>query len=413
MSEILKKTLTLSDAFRIAKPLRFNMMFKPVGSLCNLNCAYCYYLDKSDIYNKKSVMPLNILEKCIEEYLEINDAEEIIFDWHGGEPLMLGLGYFENIVRFQNRYKGNKKILNTIQTNGTLLNPDFASFFRNNNFLVGISIDGPQHIHDKYRLDKGGSPTFNKVLRGIELLHRYGVEFNTMTTINKAGEGKGLEVYDFLKRIGSHYMQFMPVVEYVNLKTNKITSPADEDSKLAPWSVDPIEYGKFMCEIFDHWVKNDVGRYFVNLFDSTLANYCGMNPGTCVYSETCGANAVVEHNGDVYPCDHFVYPKYKLGNVMERSLYDMVSSNPMVEFGIDKRNTLPTQCLQCKYYFACHGECPKHRFEKTLCGKNGLNSLCQGLHAFFSYTEPYMVEMRNLYFSGKSPSEIMYWNPNC
>lgn len=413
MSEILKKTLTLSDAFRIAKPLRFNMMFKPVGSLCNLNCAYCYYLDKSDIYNKKSVMPLNILEKCIEEYLEINDAEEIIFDWHGGESLMLGLGYFENIVRFQNRYKGNKKILNTIQTNGTLLNPDFASFFRNNNFLVGISIDGPQHIHDKYRLDKGGSPTLNKVLRGIELLHRYGVDFNTMTTINKAGEGKGLEVYDFLKRIGSHYMQFMPVVEYVNLKTNKITSPADEDSKLAPWSVDPIEYGKFMCEIFDHWVKNDVGRYFVNLFDSTLANYCGMNPGTCVYSETCGANAVVEHNGDVYPCDHFVYPKYKLGNVTEISLYDMVSANPMVEFGIDKRNTLPTQCLQCKYYFACHGECPKHRFEKTACGKNGLNSLCHGLHSFFSHTEPYMVEMRKLYFSGKSPSEIMYWNPNC
>ncbi len=413
MSKILKNTLTLSDAFRIAKPLRFNMMFKPVGSLCNLNCAYCYYLDKSDNYDKKSVMPLDILEKCIKEYFEINDTEEVIFDWHGGEPLMLGVEYFENVVRLQNRYKGNKKILNTIQTNGTLLNPDFTSFFRDNNFLVGVSIDGPQHIHDKYRLDKSGSPTFNKVLRGIELLHRYGVEFNTMTTINKAGEGKGLEVYDFLKRIGSHYMQFMPVVEYVNVKTNKITSPDDEDSKLTHWSVNPIEYGKFMCEIFDHWVKNDVGRYFVNLFDSTLANYCGMNPGTCVYSETCGANAVVEHNGDVYPCDHFVYPKYKLGNVTEMSLYDMVSANPMVEFGIDKRNTLPTQCLQCKYYFACHGECPKHRFEKTACGKNGLNSLCHGLHSFFSHTEPYMVEMRKLYFSGKSPSEIMYWNPNC
>lgn len=413
MSKILKNTLTLSDAFRIAKPLRFNMMFKPVGSLCNLNCAYCYYLDKSDNYDKKSVMPLDILEKCIKEYFEINDTEEVIFDWHGGEPLMLGVEYFENVVRLQNRYKDNKKILNTIQTNGTLLNPDFTSFFRDNNFLVGVSIDGPQHIHDKYRLDKSGSPTFNKVLRGIELLHRYGVEFNTMTTINKAGEGKGLEVYDFLKRIGSHYMQFMPVVEYVNVKTNKITSPDDEDSKLTHWSVNPIEYGKFMCEIFDHWVKNDVGRYFVNLFDSTLANYCGMNPGTCVYSETCGANAVVEHNGDVYPCDHFVYPKYKLGNVTEMSLYDMVSANPMVEFGIDKRNTLPTQCLQCKYYFACHGECPKHRFEKTACGKNGLNSLCHGLHSFFSHTELYMVEMRKLYFSGKSPSEIMYWNPNC
>lgn len=413
MSDWLKKTLTLSDACRITKPLRFNMMFKPIGSLCNLNCTYCYYLDKAGIYGKEPKMSLDILEKCIKEYLEINDSEEITFDWHGGEPLILGLEYFEKIVEFQNKYKSRKKIFNTIQTNATLMNADFASFFRDNNFLVGVSIDGPQYIHDKYRKDKGDFPTFNKVMRGIELLHRYGVEFNTLTTINKASEGKGLEVYDFLKRIGSHYMQFMPVVEYINNETNRITSPDDGNSKLAPWSVEPVKYGEFMCEIFDYWVENDVGEYFVNLFDSTLANYCGMNPGACVYSETCGANAVVEHNGDIYPCDHFVYRSYKLGNISEMSLSDIVSSNKMAEFGINKRNILPHECFKCRYYFACHGECPKHRFDMTANGEKGLNTLCKGLKRFFSYTEPYMIEMKNLYFSGKSPSEIMRWKPKC
>ena len=384
-----------------------------MGSLCNLNCAFCYYLDKADIYGEEHRMSLDTLEKCIKEYLEINDAEEITFDWHGGEPLLLGLEYFETIAKLQNKYKGRKKILNTIQTNATLINADFASFFRENDFLVGVSIDGPQYIHDKYRKDKGAFPTFDKVLRGIELLHRYGVEFNTLTTINKASEGKGLEVYDFMKKIGSHYMQFMPVVEYVNAKTNRITSPDDENCKLAPWSVNPVKYGEFMCEIFDFWVRNDVGEYFVNLFDSTLANYCGVNPGTCVYSETCGANVVVEHNGDIYPCDHFVYTRHKLGNICEMSLGDIVASDIMTEFGINKRNALPSECLRCKYYFACHGECPKHRFDKTVNGEQGLNALCKGLQLFFSYTEPYMIEMRKLYFSGKSPSEVMFCGPKC
>lgn len=413
MSGSLKNTLTLSDAYRIVKPLRFNMMFKPVGSLCNLKCSYCYYLDKGVPNVKDSIMPLDVLEKSIKEYLETNDSEDVTFDWHGGEPLALGLRYFENIIELQRKYKGGKRIFNTVQTNATLLDSDFASFFRNYNFLVGVSIDGPKHIHDNNRKDKGGAPTFNKVMRGIELLHRYGVDFNTLTTINKSSEGRGFEVYDFLKKIGSHYMQFMPVVEYVNIKNNKITSPDDEDSILTDWSVQPIQYGKFMCDIFDYWVKNDVGQYYVNLFDSTLANYCGLNPGTCVYSETCGANAVVEHNGDVYPCDHFVYPQYKLGNVKEMSLGEIVSSNKMMEFGINKRNLLPSKCLKCEFFFACHGECPKHRFDKTDNGKSGLNSLCEGLRHFFSHVDPYMKEMRNLFFMDKSPSEIMCWNPKC
>ena len=404
---MLKNTITLSDALRVSKPLRFNMMFKPVGSSCNLNCTYCYYLDKESCCVGEDAMSMKLLEKIIKEYIEINDNEQIVFDWHGGEPLILGLDYLKKIVEIQRRYRGNKNIYNTIQTNATLLNDDIALFLRDNNFLVGVSIDGPQDVHDKFRKDKGGNPTFLKVMRGIELLHRYSVDFNTMTTISKAGEGRGLEIYMFLKNIGSHYMQFMPVLECVNPKSNKIVSPDDKDASLAIWSVNSMEYGKFMCDIFDYWVKNDVGTYFVNLFDSTLANYCGLNPGTCVYSETCGANAVMECNGDIYPCDHFVYPQYKLANVKDVSLADIVSSEKLLRFGINKRNMLPKRCVKCRYYFACHGECPKHRFEKTEQNEFGVNSLCDGLYYFFSHVDPYMQRMKKIIMDGNDAKLIM------
>ncbi len=378
------------------------MMFKPIGSICNLNCNYCYYLDKAKMYSDNSVMSLGLIEKIIKEYIQINDNEQIVFDWHGGEPLLLGLDYFKKIVELQNRFKANKQIFNTIQTNATLLNDDFAQFFKDNNFLVGVSIDGPQDIHDKYRKDKGKQPTFLKVIRGIEILYRHGVDFNTLTTISKAGEGRGLEVYMFMKSICSRFMQFMPVLEYVNPLSKNIVPP-DEDEKIpTSWSVDSLEYGKFMCDIFDYWVKHDVGNYFVNLFDSTLANYCGLNPGTCVYSETCGANAVVEHNGDVYPCDHFVYKKYKLGNLNDSSLQEIMSSENITRFGINKRNSLPVKCLKCKYFNACHGECPKHRFAES-----GLNSLCEGLYYFYSHVEPYMLRMKELILEGKEARHIM------
>ncbi len=404
---MLKNTITLSDALRVSKPLRFNMMFKPVGSSCNLNCTYCYYLDKESCCVGEDAMSMKLLEKIIKEYIEINDNEQIVFDWHGGEPLILGLDYLKKIVEIQRRYRGNKNIYNTIQTNATLLNDDIALFLRDNNFLVGVSIDGPQDVHDKFRKDKGGNPTFLKVMRGVELLHRYSVDFNTMTTISKAGEGRGLEIYMFLKNIGSHYMQFMPVLECVNPKSNKIVSPDDKDASLAIWSVNSMEYGKFMCDIFDYWVKNDVGTYFVNLFDSTLANYCGLNPGTCVYSETCGANAVMECNGDIYPCDHFVYPQYKLANVKDVSLADIVSSEKLLRFGINKRNMLPKRCVKCRYYFACHGECPKHRFEKTEQNEFGVNSLCDGLYYFFSHVDPYMQRMKKIIMDGNDAKLIM------
>lgn len=407
MSEMLKNTLTLKDALRIAKPLRFNMMLKPIGSVCNLKCTYCYYLDKADMYDKQSIMPLDLLEKIIREYFEVNDSEQVVFDWHGGEPLLLGLDYFKKIVEIQRKYKKDKRVFNTIQTNGVLLDDDYVSFFKHNNFLVGVSIDGPQSIHDKYRKDKGENPTFVRVMRGIERLHRHAVDFNTLTTVSKAGEGKGLEVYRFMKDIGSRYMQFMPVLEYVSSIDGRIVSPDGENLSLTHWSVEPLEYGKFMCDIFDNWVRNDVGGYFVNLFDSTLANYCGVSPGTCVYSETCGANAVVEHNGDVYPCDHFVYPKHKIGNAEKSSLEEMMSSDKIVKFGIDKRNSLPSTCLRCKFYFACHGECPKHRFAKTKQGEAGLNSLCEGLYYFFSHVDSHMLKMKELIFEGKEAKLIM------
>lgn len=386
------------------------MMFKPVGSICNLNCSYCYYLDKQKMYGKESVMSMEVLEKCIKEYIETNGSDKINFDWHGGEPLLLGVDFFVKVVELQRKYRGNKRIFNTIQTNATLINDEFASFFKYYNFLVGVSIDGPRDIHDGFRRDKNNNATFDKVLKGLELLQHYGVDFNTMTTINKYSEGRGAEVYNFLKGIGSHYMQFMPVLEYVNPLNNNVVPPDERDSRLASYSVDAMEYGKFMCDIFDCWIKNDVGTYYVNLFDSTLANWCGVNPGTCVYSETCGANAVVEHNGDVFPCDHFVYEKYKLGNIKESSLEEIVSSVKMKEFGIDKRNALPSKCLKCKYYFVCHGECPKHRFNKSDKGEEGLNSLCDGLYYFFSHVEPYMEKMKAMFFEGKEVKNVMAEN---
>lgn len=406
MTDLLKNTLTLSDAVRLVKPLRYNIMIKIVGAMCNLNCHYCYYIDKSRLYKGNHIMPLNLLEKLIKEYIETNEADEVVFNWHGGEPLIAGLEYYKNIIKIQKKYSCNRKILNALQTNATLIDADFASFFKDNDFLLGVSIDGPQDIHDKYRIDKNGAPTFEKVIRGIELLHRYNVDFNTMTTINKASEGRGSDVYVFLKQIGSHYMQFMPVVEYVDVN-NHIVPPGTYNSKVATWSVSATAYGQFMCEIFDYWVKNDVGRYFVNLFDSVLANYCNVESGCCAYAETCGLNAVVEHNGDVYPCDHYVYPNYIMGNIAEKSIYEIVASDVMSRFGINKRNNLPKKCLRCDSLFVCHGECPKHRFNKTDIGEEGLSYLCDGYRLFYSYVKPYMLKMRALLMENRSPSEIM------
>ncbi len=421
MSDSFSKTLTLADAQRLSGPLAFNIMLKPAGSLCNLDCHYCYYLDKSEIYGgHEPRMSLAMLEKTVKDYIEANEVSEVQFNWHGGEPLVLGLDFYKRAVEFERKYSNGKIIHNSIQTNGTLMTRQWAEFFRDNDFLVGISLDGPEDIHDKYRRDKGGAPTFRKVVDAISLMNRVGTQFNTMSTVNRASEGRGLEVYGFLKSLGSHYMQFMPVVEHIKYPPGKdgkphrkarpfIVDPDTPDARIALWSVGEMAFGKFMCDIFDYWVRNDVGNYFVGQFDAALANWCGVPPGICVYAQTCGGNSVLEHNGDLYPCDHFVYPKYLLGNIAQRSIKEMMLSPAQTSFGINKRNSLPGTCRKCKWLFACNGECPKHRFNSAEGGERGLSALCGGYRLFYSHVAPYMDYMRDLLSRDLPPSAVIPW----
>ena len=413
-----KDTITLDDARRLSGPLAFSLMLKPAGSLCNLDCAYCYYLDKSEIYGgREPRMSLEDLERYVRSYIAACETEEVTFNWHGGEPLVLGLDFYRKAVEFQKRYGDGRKISNTLQTNGILINDECAGFFAEQRFLLGVSVDGPHEVHDRYRKDRGGAPTLDRVISGLRKLHAAGAEYNIMATVNSASEGRGLQVYQFLKGLGSAFIQFSPVVEHVvwpirNGRPDKharphIVDPSEEGASLAPWSVSPVGFGRFLCDIFDYWVRHDVGRVFVNAFDCTLANWCGAPPGTCSYAETCGGNAVVEHNGDVYSCDHFVYPKYLIGNIFRDSLKDMMSSPAQVRFGIDKRNSLPRKCLRCEFLQLCHGGCPKHRFNTTDSGQTGLNALCEGYRMFFSHSAGAMRMMKELLEQGKAPALIM------
>ena len=408
MGHPFKDTFTFDEALHYSEgPSAFNLMIKPAGSLCNLDCHYCYYLDKAEIYHgRQPRMSEDMLETLTKQYIESNDVPEVTFNWHGGEPLVMGLDFYRKAVELQRRFASGKIIHNTLQTNGTLVTPEWADFFRANDFLIGISIDGPADIHDKFRKDKGGQPTFNKVMHAVSLLRQRGVQFNTMTTVNKASEGRGAEVYRFLKSIGSRYMQFMPVVEHVMYPVDSqgrvqknarpyIVAPETPGAYLARWSVSSQGFGKFMCDIFDEWWKGDVGRYFVNLFDATLAGYCGVQPGSCSYAATCGDNLVVEHNGDVYPCDHFVYPEYFSGNIETVHLRQIATSDRQRRFGLNKRNALPSKCIACRYGHLCHGECPKHRFSKTDSGDTGLSALCSGYYMFFEHTSSRMLQMRD------------------
>lgn len=411
----------LDDALSFTGPLSFNMMFKPAGSLCNLDCRYCYYLDKSEIYGgREPRMSLEMLEKAVKSYIEANENDEVMFNWHGGEPLIMGIDFYRKAVEFEKKYAAGKTVYNTVQTNGVLLDREWADFFRENGFLVGVSIDGPEEIHDRYRKDKGGGSVFGKVVRGIECLKDGGVPFNTMTTINRASEGKGKEIYRFLKSLGSRYMQFMPVMEHVKYSTDSkgrpikgrmpwIVDPMEDGAMMAPWSVSSIGFGKVMCDIFDLWVRADVGSVFVGLFDATLANWCGIRPGTCIYDRTCGGNSVMEHNGDIYPCDHFVYPGYLLGNIMTGSLREIMRSGKQMKFGMDKRAALPYKCRKCKYLFACNGECPKHRFNRTDHAETGLNALCEGYYMFFEHVSPYMDKMAEFVSASKPAALVMQW----
>ena len=401
-----KDTLTLQDAVRITGPQAFNIMIKPVGSLCNLRCRYCYYLDKADIYGgKEPRMTYEMLETFIREYIAANDVPEVLFNWHGGEPLLMGLDFYRKAIQLQKKYASGKRIRNALQTNATLVTAEWAAFFRENGFLIGVSLDGPKDVHDCYRAGKGGGSTSERVVKGIAELYKAGVDSNIMATVNRTSEGRGLEIYQFLKGAGTRFIQFMPVLEHV--KDGRIVSPDEEGSQIAPWSVSAEGFGRFLCDIFDYWVRHDVGSVFINQFDSTLAMWCGEQPGTCTFAQTCGGNSVIEHNGDLYPCDHFVYEDYRIGNVLETDLRTLMASEKQIRFGIDKRNGLPKKCVTCRWYFACHGECPKHRFNRTDSGEPGLNALCDGYSMFFSHVAPYMERMKQLLSEGRPPADIM------
>lgn len=392
-----------------AKPLY--IMTKAVGAVCNLACDYCYYLEKTNLYKdiSKHVMSDELLEKFIKEYISSQTMNDVLFTWHGGETLMRPLSFYKRAVELQKQYANGKHIDNCIQTNGTLLTDEWCRFFKENNWLVGISIDGPQEFHDEYRKNRQGRPSFVKVMHGIELLKKHGVEWNAMAVVNDYNADYPLDFYNFFKEIGCKYIQFAPIVERIVPHTDgrHLASPMDKEEKLADFSVSPEQWGNFLCAIFDEWVKKDVGEIFVQIFDSTLANWMGVQPGVCSMAETCGHAGVMEFNGDVYSCDHYVFPEYKLGNIYKNSLIEMMYSERQQEFGLMKKKSLPQQCKDCEFLFACNGDCPKNRFAKTKDGEPGLNYLCSGYYKFFKHVAPYMDFMKKELLAQRPPANIM------
>lgn len=393
-----------------AKPMY--VMLKPVGSACNLNCEYCYYLEKGNLYTTfhNQLMSETLLEKFIEEYLNSQTQNEVLFTWHGGEPLLRPISFYKKALELQKKYARGRHIENSLQTNGTMLTDAWCEFFRENNFLIGISIDGPQEFHDEYRRNKGDLPTFVKVMKGIQLLRKHGVEYNAMGVVNDFNADYPVEFYRFFKDIDCRFIQFAPIVERVHSKTNGLQlSTPDEEAELTAFSISPRQWGKFLCGIFDEWIKEDVGKFYVQLFDSTLANWVGEQPGICTMAKQCGHAGVMEFNGDVYSCDHFVFPEYKLGNLNTDTLASMMYSEKQLKFGTDKYDKLPRQCRECEYLFACHGECPKNRFATTKDGEPGLNYLCEGWKMFFKHVAPYMDFMKEEYLNQRPPANVMEW----
>ena len=393
-----------------AKPLY--VMLKPAGAHCNLACKYCYYLEKNKLYPtaQRHLMSDEMLEQFTREYIEAQTMNQVLFTWHGGEPLLRSIDFYRKALSLQQKYAGGRRIDNVIQTNGTLLTDEWCEFFAQNHWLVGISIDGPQPYHDHYRLTAAGKPSWKKVMQGIKLLKKHGVEWNAMAVVNAYNANHPLEFYRFFKENGCQFLQFTPIVERLTRHEDgrTLASLADKDEiSLSEASVAPEQWGYFLCAIFDEWVRKDVGKIFVEIFDCTLANWMGISPGICAYSKECGHAGVMEHNGDVYSCDHFVFPEYKLGNIRDHSLIDMLYGEQQQEFSRLKHSSLPRQCKECDMEFACHGECPKNRFMKDKYGDSGLNYLCPGYYHYYQHVAPYMDYMKQELMAQRPPSNIM------
>ena len=387
------------------------VMLKPAGSLCNLRCKYCYYLEKRKLYqqNPNNIISDHMLEKFIKEYIEAQSTPQVLFTWHGGETLMRPIAFYKRALELQRIYGRGRQIDNCIQTNGTLITDKWCEFFKENNFLVGVSIDGPQEFHDEYRRTSMGQPTFLKVMAGIKLLNKHKVEWNALAVVNDFNADYPLDFYNFFRDIECRYIQFSPIVERIVNRPDGLTlAPGmTPGGTLTDFSVTPEQWGNFLCTIFDEWVKTDVGTYFVQIFDSTLANWVGEQPGVCTLAKECGHAGVMEFNGDVYSCDHFVYPEYRLGNLATRTITEMMYSEQQNQFARLKHQLLPQQCRECQFEFACHGECPKNRFVDDCYGNPGLNYLCQGYHQFFSHVAPYMDFMQRELDAKRPPANIM------
>ncbi len=411
------------------RPPAFHLLAKPTGATCNLDCEYCFFLSKEMLYpGSRFRMADEMLEAYVRQLIEAHRTTEIVVAWQGGEPTLMGLDFFRRSIAYQEKYRPPAAtILNTIQTNGTLIDDEWAAFFKQHNFLVGISIDGPREMHDRYRVDKGGHPTFDKVMRGLRALQRHGVEFNVLTTLHAANAGHGREVYRFLRdECGARFIQFIPIIERVpddmivplaEIGVRTVPAPhtswrdrplyTQQGRHVTDRSIQPQQYGQFLIDVFEEWVRRDVGTVYVQMFDVALANWVGEPPSLCIHSETCGLALAMEHNGDVYSCDHFVEPAYRLGNIAETPLVELVASPQQAAFGRAKRDTLPAYCRQCDVRFACHGGCPKDRFITTPDGEPGLNYLCAGYKAFFHHVDRPMRIMGELLRRGRAPAEIM------
>jgi uncharacterized protein len=375
----------------MSAPPAFHVMLKPRGPVCNLDCAYCYYLSKKDLYPGADFrMTDGVLETFTRQYIEAQRVSEVTFGWQGGEPLLMGLDFFRQAVALQEKHcKPGMRVVNALQTNGTLLDDDWCRFLHEHDFLVGLSLDGPREVHDAYRVDKGGNPSFDRAMAGLALLKQHGVEFNILTTVHAANAEHPLEVYRFLRdEVGARFIQFIPIVQR-------------EGEGVSSRSVGAEQYGQFLTGVFDEWVRRDVGRVFVQIFDVALAAWVGERPGLCVFDETCGNALVLEHNGDLYACDHFVEPQHRLGNVLESPLVDLVGLEQQRRFGLNKRDALPEVCRMCQVRFVCHGGCPKNRLQ-------GVNHLCAGYKAFFHHIDGAMRFMASELEAGRPPANIMY-----